>query len=148
MESAIRPPIIVVCDVVYVFDTLAEAESYIEPWDADDCTAYDSEGRLLRLLGMRDWEQSRAQTKPTTFKQWLVQVLKGTVEHPPWTKIIPTEVEPTHAREAADAIRNRLIGLNEPWGKKWPGLGLSPEWLATASLQELTEYVRNRGGDV
>ncbi|HET9492719.1 MAG TPA: hypothetical protein VFR15_00645 [Chloroflexia bacterium] len=148
MESVIKPPIIVVCDVVYVFDTLAKAESYIEPVDADDCTAYDSEGRLLRLLGAEYWEQSRAQNKSSTFKEQLAQLLKSTVADPQWTKIIPAEAEPMHALEATEAIRNRLIGLNEPLGKKWSGLGLSTEWLASASLPELIEYVRNWGGDI
>jgi hypothetical protein len=148
VEVEIKPPIIVVCDVVYVFDTLSEAEDYIEPWDADDCSAYDSEGRLLRLLGMKDWEQTRPRTRPATFKERLALFLEGTVEGPPWTKIVSDEAEPTHALEAADAIRNHLIGLNEPWGKKLPGLGLAPEWLASASLSELMEYVRNWGGDI
>jgi hypothetical protein len=148
VESVIKPPIIVVCDVVYVFDTLDKAESYIEPWDADDCTGYDSEGRLLRLLGMKHWEQTKARTRPATFRDKLALFLKGAGETPPWTRIVLVEADPTHALEAADAIRNRLIGLNEPWGKKWPGLGLSPEWIGAASLQELIQFVRDRGGDL
>ena len=150
MDTHIKPPIIVVCDDTYVFETLSAAEDYIEPVDADDCTAaYDSEGRSLRLLGTLYWEQSRDQSsahnKPSTLKERLAQFLKGAYEAPPWTKIVPAEADPTHADEAASALRNLLISVNEPSGKKWPGLGLSPEWLATASLQELTEYVRSRG---
>jgi hypothetical protein len=152
VEAEIKPPIIVVCDTAYVFDTLTEAEDYIEPWDADDCAAFDSEGRLLRMIGYKDWRPSKAQSRSKSFKERLAHLLSGhpesPAEGPSWTKIIPDEAEPTHAREAADAIRNRLIGLNEPWGKKWPGLGLSPEWLISASLYDLIEYVRSRGGDI
>jgi hypothetical protein len=74
MDSHIKPPIIIVSDVVHTFSTIAEAEAYIEPWNAEDCTGYDAEGRLLLMHGMKEWEEerSRQRAQPTSFKERVI----------------------------------------------------------------------------
>jgi len=47
----ITPPIFVRSDDLYIFTSVAEAESYLEPVDVEpDEQGYDSEGRLLRVV--------------------------------------------------------------------------------------------------
>ncbi len=97
-----KPPIIVDEDgPVYIFEALRDAELYLEPIDVKNSryVAYDSEGRLLRLL-------------PTE----------------PRITIETAEAVPTHTSE----LREALIGY-------LGYVGVTQEWLATASLQELVK---------
>ncbi len=69
----ITPPIFVRADDLYVFDTVALAESWLEPVDVEpDERAYDAEGRalLVRVVGQvkkgRIWiDQSGARVEIT-----------------------------------------------------------------------------------
>lgn len=51
IRAPITPPVIVSdSGDVNVFETIDDAEKYLEPYDVGSLTAYDSEGRLLRLI--------------------------------------------------------------------------------------------------
>lgn len=86
-----RPPIIVDDngDMV-IFESLDEAQKYIEPTDVDsgDCLAFDSEGRLLR---------AEVVTRALILRRVRLQ---------------PAEQEPTHA----GLLRSRLVEFFERLG--------------------------------
>ncbi|HEX4186899.1 MAG TPA: hypothetical protein VHY83_03275 [Solirubrobacteraceae bacterium] len=57
--TTIRPPIFIwEPNELLAFDSIHSAEGFVEPYDADDGTVYDAEGRLLRFEtaeGSRPW---------------------------------------------------------------------------------------------
>jgi hypothetical protein len=96
-----KPPIIVnnFGDIL-VFDSVQEAERYLEPVDVanGEYVAYDSAGTFLEL----------------------------TVTEINRTVIQPAELTPSHEVELEQALRRFFTNV-----------GISPEWLSTATLPDL-----------
>jgi hypothetical protein len=100
---------------INIFETIEEAEKYVEPIDArrGDFVAYDSEGRLLR-------------------SQIVKRGLLG-----PRVKLEPTETVPKHA----SALRARLIGFLSKLGESRPLLEAdSLDGLITRTIRLLAPH--------
>jgi hypothetical protein len=101
----LKPPIIVSePGEVLIFRSTSEVEEYIEWPDVYESRyiAYDSEGRLLKLLSPQG-------KKPTKF----MGITSYNVDEP--IRIEPAEVEPGHAHELRELLREHLIHLGEPY---------------------------------
>ena len=73
----IVPPVFIRGDDLYIFASVADAESYLEPPDVEpDERGYDSEGRLLRVVVRR----------------------RGMGVNP-WVELVLAEEAPSHAEE-------------------------------------------------
>ncbi len=147
MTAPIREPIIVVSDDgLLVFETLSHATTYIEPWDAEDCTpAFDSEGRLLRVLETNALEEQELDTLPKA-SPWLPGIVRRFVQRWMWreladirrTKIEPSEQEPTHQSELREVLTDWLVTTTSLYEHQRKGiLPVSREQLAQESLEQL-----------
>ncbi len=147
MTALIREPIIIVSDDgLLVFETLSHATTYIEPRDTEDCTsAFDSEGRLLRVLETNALEEQEPDALPKT-SPWLPGIVRRFIQR--WmereladirrTEIEPLEQEPTHQSELREILTHWLVtttSLNEH--KRKGILPVSREQLAQESLEQL-----------
>jgi hypothetical protein len=119
MTASIKEPIIVVCDEVLVFESLSHAITFIEPWDAEDCSpVYDSEGRLLRVYQSSKLEEQAPRAKSEIpswvpafarrYVQWYMDRQQRYFEQQladfKLTKIEALEREPTHQSELRQVL--------------------------------------------
>lgn len=108
----INPPIFVHADDLYIFASIGEAESWMEPVDVEPGEkGYDSEGRLLRVVVRGDLKRSDF-------------AYRARVE------ILLAEEEPLHAAELRVALAEWLSAVER-----------DPRFLE-ASLPELVEAAR------
>ena len=119
MIAPIKEPIIVVCDEVLVFETLSHATTYIEPWDTEDCdAAYDSEGRLLRVVATTALLERKSNASPKT-RSWLPAIVRRFMQQPmesqlaglKLTKIEAVETEPTHQPQLEEVLVDWLARI-------------------------------------
>jgi hypothetical protein len=116
-KNAIRPPIFVYADDLYIFDSVEEAESYLEPVDVEPGeVAYDAEGRLLQVVVRGKVRRSGL----------------GIDQRGAHVELVPVEDEPRHAEE----LRQALVA----WVRRAePGADVTE-----ASTEELVERARLR----
>ena len=106
ISAPIKPPIFCT-DGFEVFLSVADAQSYVEPYDVDDGVWYDSDGRLLRMLDSDPRKEF-------------------------WVKLLCVDSEPGHADELRRLMTYNLsyLGRSTEWLS-----GASLEQLVAESLQ-------------
>jgi hypothetical protein len=119
-----KPPIIIQCDEVLIFETVSDAERYLEPADVFDkeLKAYDSEGRVLELKGV--------DTKKTEFLG--MTAYSGTKVY-----LESAEPDPTHGEGLKRVLRDLLEQR-----------GVDPIWLGEANLSDLVSLGIEKAGFV
>ncbi len=114
-----KPPIIVIeGDDIAIYQSIEEVEQHIEPPDISAGVAYDSEGRLLKLV-----KQVKEESKSHGLLYTLLVRLTGPIYE---VKVIEIETQPKHACE----LREQLV-------RALARMGISEEFLSKASLEEL-----------
>ena len=140
-----KEPIIVVCDEVFVFETISNATTFIEPWDTEDCIAYDSEGRLLRVFETNalDEREPSARPKapswlPALVRRYVQRYMEGQLAGVRQTKIETVEPEPTHQSELREVLTDWLVSTSVwLYEHKRRGVPVSRDELSQEPLERL-----------